>query len=207
MKHCLKIAFVALAFMMVSLSAKASLYDITPDMQTCASDTDCTAIPDSCTKACETLPVNAASAERLKASRVHTCSAEAVEKLPACEIHPPLEPRCVNNRCTVGFAFDNNADDKDYGRRSGGSPSKKAASAGPASGYDDGPGVLQLPEGYKPVPAENMAPAAAAPQAAPLVEIPPMQTQAQAPTAAQPAIPEAVPQNTKLRINSIPDKE
>jgi hypothetical protein len=159
MKHHLKTASLTLALFIAPLSAGASIYDITPDMQICSENADCTAISDSCTKACETLPVNSSSAERLKSSRVQTCGAD-VEKLPACEMHPPLEPRCVNNRCTVGFAFDNNADDSDYGRKagsySGAKPGGKTASSGVKPGYDDGPRVLQLPEGYKAVPAQEV---------------------------------------------------
>lgn len=154
-----------------ALPAQAGLFEITPDMQACTNTADCTVVPDSCTKACATVPVNTASAEKLAAQRLQSCG-ESVNTLPTCATYPPMEGRCVNNRCTIGFAFDNNSDDMDYqkGKASGKSSRKKsaAASAHADGAYKDGSGFLELPAGYDGPGVDEAKPAAmAAPEPAP----------------------------------------
>ncbi|HRQ60817.1 MAG TPA: hypothetical protein PLO23_04805, partial [Alphaproteobacteria bacterium] len=133
-------------FVFAAPAAHAGLFEITADMQACTTTADCTVVPDSCTKACATVPVNTASADELAARRLQSCG-ESVNNLPTCATYPPMESRCVNNRCTVAFAFDHTSDDNDYGRKAGSGKSakkssKKSAAAAPkANGeYKDGSG-------------------------------------------------------------------
>lgn len=188
----MKIPFLTIAALsLIALQpAQASIFQITPDLQACTADAECTAVSDSCTKACATVPVNTGSVEKLEGLRLQTCG-DAVKTLPTCATYPPLEPRCVNNRCTVGFAFDNNADDHDYGRKAGGHSGKGAAAdhyATPTEerAYKDGSGFLELPAGYQ---AGATAPKAA-PRSIPSEALAPPETLTQEDTSA----PEPAPQ-------------
>lgn len=91
----------------------ADIFTPTADMQTCTSDADCTTISNSCENSCGTVPVNTEHEAKLVDMRIQACGT-AVQNLPKCNMHPPLMPRCVNNRCTAGYAFDHNAGAKDY---------------------------------------------------------------------------------------------
>ncbi|MCD8497839.1 MAG: hypothetical protein LRZ85_07025 [Alphaproteobacteria bacterium] len=199
------IAVMALCTALPLAHVNAAVIEITPDMQICSENADCTAISSSCAKACNDTPVNVSSVDKLSGQRLQTCG-EAVNSLPACEMHPPLEPRCVNNRCTVGFAFDHTADDKDYGKKAGGHKSSAAPQTTPAHNdtYNDGPGYLQLPEGYEQQPStqpdaqdavpDTDVPATAAPEeineqsTAPAMDETPAIEPAEQPAAAPPTL-------------------
>lgn len=153
MNSFFRIGTALLALFVFTPVGHATIFEISPDMQACSGNEDCVAVSDSCTKSCETTPVNTASVEKLSTLRDQSCG-EQVKDLPKCKMYPPLEPRCVNNRCTVGYAFDHASDSKDYGATAGGYGGSGSATGKKSTGFTDGPGYLELPAGYAAQPAK-----------------------------------------------------
>lgn len=82
-------------------------------MQRCTSDADCTMVSNSCANSCADLPVNKANLSAIDALRSQRCGAAAPAN-EECTTHPPLESSCINNRCTIGYAYKANGDAQDY---------------------------------------------------------------------------------------------
>jgi hypothetical protein len=81
-------------------------------MQRCTSNAECTLVTQSCATNCPTLPINTAFQQSYIERRNELCGNDA-EGLLHCNVSPPLQPTCINNRCTVGYAFQNTSDEKD----------------------------------------------------------------------------------------------
>lgn len=109
-------------------------------MQRCAADADCTMVSNSCEDSCADLPVNKANVSSIDSLRTQRCGAAKPAEGVACNTNPPLESSCINNRCTIGYAYKNHGDAQDY--QSGAYPVPEKAVPAPQgtadySGVDD----------------------------------------------------------------------
>jgi hypothetical protein len=155
-------------------------------MQRCTADTDCTMISNSCDNSCADMPVNKANLPAIDNLRTQRCGAPTEKANEACTTNPPLESSCINNRCTIGYAYKANGDAKDY--QSGAYPVPETAVPSQATGdynsVNDKDGsfsaydlptdvVRQNALGQYNFPAPTApAPAAPAPAPAPAAETP-----------------------------------
>ena len=73
---------------------------VTAGMQSCMKHADCGLVATSCLQACSYTPVNTAAINNLNARYRDYCGFEAAER-PKCNITPPLEATCHQNRCTL----------------------------------------------------------------------------------------------------------
>lgn len=85
-------------------------------LQSCNANQDCVLVSQSCDKACATVPVHKQYEALHLQNRVQKCGA-GVENLPVCNMNPPLQAACINNRCTIGYAYQHNSHDGDYRNR------------------------------------------------------------------------------------------
>lgn len=97
---------------LLPLPAMANV-SVTAAMQKCTSNSECTLVSNNCAKACATVPVNQAYVSTVKSQLTSLCPAP-LSALPACTIHPPLQAACINQRCTLGSAYQSNGDARDY---------------------------------------------------------------------------------------------
>jgi hypothetical protein len=96
----------------VLIPAHAELRAGNPDMQHCTSNAECTLVSQYCNTSCTTLPLNMSYAQAYTEQRNARCGNQ-IEQLLNCNVKPALQPACINNRCTVGYAFQNNSDERD----------------------------------------------------------------------------------------------
>lgn len=101
-------------------------------MQRCMSNEECTMVSNACASTCATLPVNKGNIAAIDALKSQRCGSVTPPENQVCNTNPPMESTCINNRCTVGYAFKHHADPQDY--KPGAYPvPEKAASPAPES--------------------------------------------------------------------------
>lgn len=96
------------------------------DQQTCRRDSDCTLVSLTCGNACASIPISADAKNALAPDLRQKCGGALPEESGAvCKMNPPLKPACINQRCTVGYAFEKHAGLADY-QTSAAPPSARA---------------------------------------------------------------------------------
>lgn len=84
-------------------------------MQICQSNADCTMVSNTCGDNCADLPVNKGSLAAIDTLKSQRCGGSASgPENQVCHTNPPMSSTCINNRCTVGYAFQHHADPQDY---------------------------------------------------------------------------------------------
>lgn len=96
-----------------SLPALASELMVAAAMQRCTTNEECTLVTNSCQDNCGFVPVNRANMTQLQAQYQSRCG-KPMEANPVCNMNPPISAACINARCTIDYAYQNNADAKDY---------------------------------------------------------------------------------------------
>jgi hypothetical protein len=104
--------FAALLF--PAAPAHASDVNVTPAMQACSSDADCTLADGQCGNTCSSVPINTRYTSAFEQKKVATCGQSSGAE-PACRTMPALTASCIHSRCTIGTAYQEHADAKDYG--------------------------------------------------------------------------------------------
>lgn len=94
--------------------ARAVDVNVTPSMQACSSDADCTIADGQCGNNCGSVPINAQFMAALEQQKTAICGQPSAQE-PGCRTVPALTASCIHNRCTVGTAYREHADAKDYG--------------------------------------------------------------------------------------------
>jgi hypothetical protein len=123
MKNFLKPGLLAALLICIAPMAAHAGADVTvtPAMQSCSSDADCTIADGQCGSACSFLPVNVQSSPALKQQKLSVCGAATTSEA-ACVTHPVLTSACINSRCTVGTAYQEHGSAGDYAKH----PMRKA---------------------------------------------------------------------------------
>jgi hypothetical protein len=96
--------------------ARASDINVPPSMQVCSSDSDCMVVDGKCGMACSFVPLNKQYASAYDDKKQSVCG-ETPQIEAQCVTAPALNPVCVHNRCTIGAAWQEHADAKDYSDR------------------------------------------------------------------------------------------
>lgn len=190
--------------------AMASDLIVASAMQRCTTNEECTLVTNSCADNCGFVPVNKLNLQSLQGTYQQRCG-KPMEANPSCNMNPPISAACINSRCTIDYAYQNNADAKDY--KPGAYPvpqqavpSKVPATAAPANDRQ-GFTAYDLPQDAvrqesmgeikvyvppsAPVSGGNYVPVGAAAPTAPVVQQP-----AIAPPVAPPIAPQAPTQQT-----------
>lgn len=111
------LAFTIFALTALPVAALASTdISVPAAMQACTSNADCTMASNTCGDNCADLPVNKnslAAIDTLKTQRCGSTGANGPDN-QVCHTNPPMTSTCINNRCTVGYAFQHHADPQDY---------------------------------------------------------------------------------------------
>lgn len=95
---------------------------VTAEHQQCASNADCTLISLTCGDACASVPVSLQGKAALDPVLRNQCGGTLPEETDMiCHMHPPLGAVCINNRCTIDYAFENHGEPADY-QHGGGYP-------------------------------------------------------------------------------------
>ncbi len=117
--------------------AHASDLMVASAMQRCTTNEECALVTNSCADNCGFVPVNKMNLATLQQTYQQRCG-KPMEANPQCNLNPPIAAACINSRCTIDYAYANNAGPKDY--QSGAYPvpeaavpSKVPASAAPAN--------------------------------------------------------------------------
>lgn len=85
------------------------------ERQSCQSDADCTFVSLTCGNPCASVPISMAGKEALEPRIRQECGGTLPEESNiTCTMHPPLQAACVNQRCTVGYAFEKHGGLNDY---------------------------------------------------------------------------------------------
>ncbi len=101
-------------------------------MQRCTTNEECTLITNSCADNCGFVPVNKMNLQSLQATYQQRCG-KSMEANPQCNMNPPISATCINSRCTIDYAYANNADQKDYQSGAYPVPEQPVPSQAPAS--------------------------------------------------------------------------
>lgn len=81
-------------------------------MQACATNADCRLAQTSCRNPCVVAPANV----RAIASLIERYSRMCGDRVDAeCSYHPPMQAACINNRCTIDYAWQHHGEPADYG--------------------------------------------------------------------------------------------
>lgn len=98
----MKVALVSFLVFLVSGTAAMAQAEIsvTGGMQSCMKHADCGLVATSCLQACSHIPVNKAAMSNINARYRDYCGFEASSR-PTCNVTPPLQATCVQNRCTL----------------------------------------------------------------------------------------------------------
>ena len=195
-----KFTFSVLALVCAAFAAPALASDVmvASTMQRCTTNEECALVTNSCKDNCGFVPVNRGNLTAIETLYQTRCG-KPMASNPTCNMNPPISAACINARCTIDYAYANNAGAKDY--QAGAYPVPEAAvpSKVPAGSYanvNDRDGkftAYNLPQGevkqdsvgtittkvYVPpsapvsggnyVPITGAAPAAAVPAPAPAV--------------------------------------
>lgn len=108
-----------ICFMLLTLFALSGAARAEPVMdagrQSCQSDADCTFVSMTCGNPCASIPINESAKAALQPILRAQCGGTAPEEVDiTCHMHPPLQPACINQRCTVGYAFEKHGGMADY---------------------------------------------------------------------------------------------
>lgn len=82
-------------------------------MQPCNTAQECKLVTNSCSESCGTVPVNLLNLPAAESAYQARCGKSMAENIP-CTMNPPMAAACINNRCTIDYAYANNADKNDY---------------------------------------------------------------------------------------------
>lgn len=114
MKHSLKSLFAVFLGVFIAPSAMAaSDMMVAATMQRCATNEDCQLVTNSCNDNCGFVPINKANLGALQQLYQTRCG-KPMEANPSCNMNPPINAACINARCTIDYAYANNAGAKDY---------------------------------------------------------------------------------------------
>ena len=110
-----KIVFSVLAAISAAFTVPAYAADImvASTMQRCATNEECALVTNSCQDNCGYVPVNRANLPALETLYQSRCN-KAMSANPTCNMNPPISAACINARCTIDYAYANNAGAKDY---------------------------------------------------------------------------------------------
>ncbi len=112
MKKLMFMAF-TLGVSATALSAQAADLMVAAAMQRCTTNEECQLVTNSCADSCAFVPVNKTSLELLAQQYAQRCG-KAMDSNPPCNMTPPIAAACINQRCTIDYAFANNSSAKDY---------------------------------------------------------------------------------------------
>lgn len=133
-----KFTFAILAAFTAVFAAPAFAADVmvASTMQRCTTNEECKLVTNSCADNCGFVPVNTANLPAVEALYQTRCG-KAMSANPQCNMNPPISAACINSRCTIDYAYANNAGAKDY--QSGAYPVPEAAvpSKVPAADYSN----------------------------------------------------------------------
>lgn len=117
MKNFMKPVLISALLLCASPMAAHAGADVslTPAMQSCSSDADCTIADGQCGSACSFLPVNAKYTDALKQQKASVCGANPTNEA-ACVTHPVLTSACINSRCTIGSVYQEHGSAGDYSK-------------------------------------------------------------------------------------------
>ena len=93
--------------------AQAGELMIAATMQRCTTNEDCSLVTNSCQDNCGFVPVNKTNLTVLQNQYQSRCG-KPMEANPVCNMNPPISATCVNSRCTIDYAYANNASAGDY---------------------------------------------------------------------------------------------
>lgn len=82
-------------------------------MQRCVANEDCTLVTQSCSDNCGFVPINKANMAALQSQYQQRCGKD-MSANPVCNMNPPMKAACINARCTIDYAYANNASAGDY---------------------------------------------------------------------------------------------
>jgi hypothetical protein len=110
-----KIVFSVLAAISAAFAIPAYASDImvASTMQRCATNEECALVTNSCQDNCGYVPVNRANLPALETLYQSRCNKQMASN-PTCNMNPPISAACINARCTIDYAYANNAGAKDY---------------------------------------------------------------------------------------------
>lgn len=115
MKQYLRILFLSftLAAAFGPVAAHAKDFAVAGTMQRCNTNEDCALVSNSCSDNCAYVPVSRANIPAVDTLYQNRCG-KPMSANPACTMNPPLGAACINNRCTIDYAYANHAGPKDY---------------------------------------------------------------------------------------------
>lgn len=96
-----------------ALPANAGELMVAATMQRCTTNEECMLVTNSCKDNCGFVPVNKSNMLVLQ-NQYQTRCGKPMEANPTCNMNPPISAACVNARCTIGYAYQNNASAGDY---------------------------------------------------------------------------------------------
>ena len=82
-------------------------------MQSCTTNEDCQLISNSCADNCAYVPVSKSNLPAIGQQYQARCG-KPMDANPTCVMNPSLNAACINSRCTIDYAYANNAGAKDY---------------------------------------------------------------------------------------------
>lgn len=103
------------ALLSAGFAAPATANDlmVAATMQRCTTNEECALVSASCQDNCGFVPVNKENMPTLQGQYQARCG-KPVEANPTCNMNPPLSAACINSRCTIDYAYKNNASAGDY---------------------------------------------------------------------------------------------
>jgi hypothetical protein len=131
-----KIVFSVLAAFSAAFTVPAYAADImvASTMQRCTTNEECALVTNSCQDNCAYVPINRANLPALETLYQSRCN-KAMSANPACNMNPPISAACINARCTIDYAYANNAGAKDYQSGAYPVPAAPVPSKVPAGAY------------------------------------------------------------------------
>lgn len=131
-----KIVFSVLAAVSAASAMPAYATDImvASTMQRCATNEECALVTNSCQDNCGYVPVNRANLPALETLYQSRCN-KPMSANPICNMNPPISAACINARCTIDYAYANNAGAKDYQSGAYPVPAAPVASKVPPGAY------------------------------------------------------------------------
>lgn len=121
-----KFTFTILAAVTAFYTVPAFAADVmvASSMQRCTTNEECKLVTNSCADNCGFVPVNTSNLPAIETLYQTRCG-KPMSANPQCNMNPPISAACINSRCTIDYAYANNAGAKDY--QSGAYPVPEAA--------------------------------------------------------------------------------
>lgn len=131
-----KFTFSVLALIAAAFAAPALASDVmvASTMQRCTTNEECALVTNSCKDNCGFVPVNRASLTAIETLYQTRCN-KPMSANPTCNMNPPISAACINARCTIDYAYANNAGAKDYQAGAYPVPEAPVESKVPAGSY------------------------------------------------------------------------